>query len=84
MVFGQGRDMFETALNFAQFFAHESCGFCTPCRVGTAIVARMMDKIDEGHGARYEVNELIAARRLAAHVEPLRTRGSRRPWPCAT
>jgi [NiFe] hydrogenase diaphorase moiety large subunit len=58
MVFGQGRDMFETALNFANFFEHESCGFCTPCRVGTAIVARMMNKIDAGHGARYELNEL--------------------------
>ncbi|WP_296708530.1 NAD(P)H-dependent oxidoreductase subunit E [Rhodoblastus sp.] len=58
MVFGQGRDMFETALNFANFFEHESCGFCTPCRVGTAVIARMMNKIDAGHGARYELNEL--------------------------
>ncbi|WP_374546091.1 NAD(P)H-dependent oxidoreductase subunit E [Rhodoblastus sp.] len=58
MVFGEGRDMFDAALNFAQFFEHESCGFCTPCRVGTAIVARIMNKIDAGHGARYELNEL--------------------------
>ena len=39
MVFGRSRDMFEVARNFAHFFAHESCGFCTPCRVGTAISA---------------------------------------------
>ena len=40
MVFGTERDMFEVARNFAHFFAHESCGFCTPCRVGTALHAR--------------------------------------------
>ena len=58
MVFGEGRDMFETARNFAHFFEHESCGFCTPCRVGTAVIARIMNKIDAGHGAHYELNEL--------------------------
>ncbi|MCI4680021.1 NAD(P)H-dependent oxidoreductase subunit E [Rhodoblastus acidophilus] len=58
MVFGAGRDMFDAAHNFAQFFEHESCGFCTPCRVGTAIVARILNKIDAGQGAHYELNEL--------------------------
>ena len=58
MVFGEGRDMFDAALNFAHFFEHESCGFCTPCRVGTAIVARILNKIEAGHGAHYEMNEL--------------------------
>jgi [NiFe] hydrogenase diaphorase moiety large subunit len=38
MVFDRSRDMFEVARNFAHFFAHESCGFCTPCRVGTELV----------------------------------------------
>ncbi len=40
MVFDRSRDMFEVARNFAHFFAHESCGFCTPCRVGTELVVR--------------------------------------------
>ena len=34
------RDMLEVVDNFARFFAHESCGFCTPCRVGTTLVSR--------------------------------------------
>jgi len=59
MIFGPGRDLFDVAHNFAHFFAHESCGFCTPCRVGTAIIARMIDKIAAGHGSRYEVNDLM-------------------------
>ncbi len=58
MVFGKGRDLFDAARNFAHFFEHESCGFCTPCRVGTSLVARILDKIAAGHGARYEFNEL--------------------------
>lgn len=58
MVFGRDRDIFEVARNFAQFFAHESCGFCTPCRVGTAIQRNIMEKIAEGRGSAYEVNDL--------------------------
>jgi formate dehydrogenase len=33
----------DAALNMMRFFAHESCGQCTPCRVGTAKVARLME-----------------------------------------
>jgi [NiFe] hydrogenase diaphorase moiety large subunit len=59
MVFGPDRDMFEVARNFAHFFAHESCGFCTPCRVGTTVQKNIMDKIAAGRGSRYEVNDLM-------------------------
>jgi [NiFe] hydrogenase diaphorase moiety large subunit len=58
MVFDQTRDMFETARSFAHFFAHESCGFCTPCRVGTELVVRRMDKLAAGHGSIFDENEL--------------------------
>jgi formate dehydrogenase len=33
----------DAALNLMQFFEHESCGQCTPCRVGTAKAARLME-----------------------------------------
>jgi len=58
MIFGPERDIIDAAVNFAHFFAHESCGFCTPCRVGTALVADCLDKINRGHGTPYEVTEL--------------------------
>jgi [NiFe] hydrogenase diaphorase moiety large subunit len=58
------RDMFEVARNFAHFFAHESCGFCTPCRVGTTLVRNLMDKIARGHGSPYDINELFKLHRL--------------------
>ena len=66
MVFGRDRDVVDIAVNFARFFAHESCGFCTPCRVGTALVADILDKIDRGHGTRYEINELRLLRQVVS------------------
>lgn len=33
----------DAALNMMRFFEHESCGQCTPCRVGTAKAARLME-----------------------------------------
>ncbi len=58
MVFNERRDMFEVARNFVHFFAHESCGFCTPCRVGTSLLTNMMDKLAAGHGSPYDFAEI--------------------------
>lgn len=58
MVFGPERDMFEVARNFVHFFAHESCGFCTPCRVGTSLLRNLMDKLHNGHGSTYDFEEI--------------------------
>jgi formate dehydrogenase len=33
----------DAALNLMRFFEHESCGQCTPCRVGTAKAAHLME-----------------------------------------
>jgi [NiFe] hydrogenase diaphorase moiety large subunit len=70
MAFDQSRDMFDVARNFAQFFAHESCGFCTPCRVGTTLLKNVMNKIGDGHGTQVDINEIFQVARLlqmAAH-----------------
>jgi [NiFe] hydrogenase diaphorase moiety large subunit len=58
MVFDDSRDLFEVARNFVHFFAHESCGFCTPCRVGTSILKQTMDKIAAGHGTLRDLAEI--------------------------
>ena len=64
MVFDRSRDMFEVARGFAHFFAHESCGFCTPCRVGTALVVKRMDKLAAGHGSRHDIDVLFELDKL--------------------
>ena len=78
MIFDASRDIFEVARNFVHFFAHESCGFCTPCRVGTAMQRDLMDKIADGRGSRYEVNELMRLAELMKTHQPLRPRPDRR------
>jgi [NiFe] hydrogenase diaphorase moiety large subunit len=64
MVFDRSRDMFEVARGFAHFFAHESCGFCTPCRVGTALVVKRLDKLAEGRGSRHDIDVLFELDKL--------------------
>lgn len=46
MVFSEQRKILDILRNFAHFFAHESCGFCTPCRAGTQNIAHMLDRIE--------------------------------------
>ncbi len=64
MVFDRSRDMFKVVRNFAHFFAHESCGFCTPCRVGTALVVKRLDKLAAGHGSRHDIDVLFELDKL--------------------
>jgi [NiFe] hydrogenase diaphorase moiety large subunit len=45
MIFNEQRDLLEVVANFAAFFVHESCGFCTPCRVGTSLIQKRMKKM---------------------------------------
>jgi [NiFe] hydrogenase diaphorase moiety large subunit len=64
MVFDRSRDMFDVVRNFAEFFAHESCGFCTPCRVGTELVVRRLDKLGKGYGSSEDVQVLYELDKL--------------------
>lgn len=42
-----------------QFYKHESCGQCTPCREGTTWMMKMMDRIVEGRGHLREIDMLL-------------------------
>jgi [NiFe] hydrogenase diaphorase moiety large subunit len=58
MVFNSTRNIFDIAQNFTDFFAHESCGFCAPCRVGTSLLKQQLHKIIDGHGSAADLEEL--------------------------
>ncbi len=58
MVFDQNRDILDGVRNFAHFFVHESCGFCTPCRVGTSLMRDLVVKVHTGHGTPYDLEEM--------------------------
>ncbi len=50
MVFGPGRDVLKIASYFMEFFIEESCGYCTPCRVGNVLLKERLDRIIAGKG----------------------------------
>ena len=56
IVLGQHDRARDAALNMMRFFAHESCGQCTPCRVGTAKAAKLMEapRVGQRHAGRPE------------------------------
>jgi [NiFe] hydrogenase diaphorase moiety large subunit len=58
MVFDASRDMLDMVRNFAHFFAHESCGFCTPCRVGGALLRNLVEKVAAGQASEYDLAEM--------------------------
>ncbi len=64
IVFDESRDLLDVAVNFTHFFAHESCGFCTPCRVGTKLMVQMADKVADGHGARLDIEQMQRLNKL--------------------
>jgi NADH-quinone oxidoreductase subunit F len=41
------------------FYAHESCGQCTPCREGTAWLARILRRIETGFGRMEDLDQLL-------------------------
>lgn len=52
IVFDETVDMVKVCLRTAQFFEHESCGKCTPCREGTGWLRAILERIHNGNGGR--------------------------------
>jgi NADH-quinone oxidoreductase subunit F len=44
----------------AKFFAHESCGQCTPCREGTNWLESVLDRIERGEGRPQDADLLLS------------------------
>jgi [NiFe] hydrogenase diaphorase moiety large subunit len=58
MVFGQGRDLLEVVEVLTEFFLHESCGYCTPCRAGSVLLMQGLQKIRNGLGEPCDLDYL--------------------------
>jgi [NiFe] hydrogenase diaphorase moiety large subunit len=48
IIFNESRDMLHVLLNFMEFFVEESCGQCTPCRIGNTKLLEGVKKIQAG------------------------------------
>jgi [NiFe] hydrogenase diaphorase moiety large subunit len=60
MVFDSSRPVLDTVANFTDFFVHESCGFCTPCRVGGTLLKQRLDKVMAGRGSAERISTRCA------------------------
>ena len=51
MIFNQQRDVLRVAEAFMDFFCEESCGYCTPCRVGNRLLRERLGQVADGEGS---------------------------------
>ncbi|MBM2816086.1 MAG: NAD-reducing hydrogenase diaphorase moiety largesubunit [Ignavibacteria bacterium] len=59
IIFNQTRDMLSVLKNFQEFFVEESCGQCTPCRVGNKKLLDGVEKIEQGECSISYIRELM-------------------------
>jgi NADH-quinone oxidoreductase subunit F len=75
IVMDDTRDMVATLNNLNEFYAHESCGQCTPCREGSLWMRKITDRLMAGGGVENDANVLksvadnIAGRTICAFGE---------------
>ena len=58
--------MVEALVNLMKFYAHESCGQCTPCREGTPWLVKILERIARGEG---RMADLDLMEDLAVNIE---------------
>ncbi len=65
--------MVKAILNLSQFYAHESCGQCTPCREGTTWMRKIIARIEAGEGKPGDVDLLdeVAGNIMGRTICPL-------------
>jgi len=66
IIFDETVKMPEVLAVFADFYAEESCGQCTPCREGTGLASRIMHRILQGQGRKADLDNLL---RIATMME---------------
>ncbi|HEU0076623.1 MAG TPA: NADH-quinone oxidoreductase subunit NuoF [Longimicrobiaceae bacterium] len=52
-------DIVKQVRRMVDFYAHESCGQCTPCREGTAWAGKILRRIENGHGSEADLDTLM-------------------------
>ncbi|HXG46705.1 MAG TPA: NADH-quinone oxidoreductase subunit NuoF [Methylomirabilota bacterium] len=52
-------DIVEALANISEFYAHESCGQCTPCREGSLWMSKALHRLTHGHGRKADADYLI-------------------------
>lgn len=56
VVMDETTDMVKAMFRIMKFYAHESCGWCIPCREGTAWLKKLLGRLDEGLGVSRDID----------------------------
>jgi len=70
IVLDDSTDIVEALSNIAEFYAHESCGQCTPCREGSLWMAKALHRLTHGDGRKQDADYLV---RIADNIPGGRT-----------
>ena len=58
VILGANRSVVEVAREYMEFFVDESCGYCTPCRVGNRLILKTLDNLLSGNGEPGDIEYL--------------------------
>ena len=59
MIIPEGVSMVDVAKNLIEFYHHESCGQCTPCREGTGWIDKIIKKVLDGEGSEADLETIL-------------------------
>jgi NADH dehydrogenase (ubiquinone) flavoprotein 1 len=66
IVIDKNQDIIRAIFRLSEFFTHESCGQCTPCREGTGWLSKIMSRLVSGNAEKAEIDMVIE---LARQIE---------------
>jgi len=58
-IFDETTCVVRAALRWSEFYKHESCGKCTPCREGTWWLVQMLEDLEAGKGSEADLDKLL-------------------------
>jgi NADH-quinone oxidoreductase subunit F len=58
-IFDEDTDIVHVASRLIQFYKHESCGKCTPCREGNDWLVRVLGRVDQGRGKEGDLDMAV-------------------------
>lgn len=82
IVFDEDQCIVRNTWNFARFYAHESCGQCSPCREGTGWMEKVLNRIEHGHGHMRDI-DLLADINKKIEGNTICPLGDAAAWPVA-
>ena len=58
-IFDETTSVVRAVLRWTEFYKHESCGKCTPCREGTYWLVQVLRRIEAGKGTEEDIEKLL-------------------------